>query len=436
MNVDFILPDIGEGIVECEVLTWYVQEGEAVKEDQTVADVMTDKVTVEIPAMHDGIIAKHYYAEGEIAVVGQPLFALTIEGEENSTAATATATATALAESQATHSVIKDMAEASHLKSSSATQQPIAISQSLGEPSAQETQARALATPAVRKMAREQAIDLQQVTGSGKNGRVLKEDLQAFLTQAPETTADITATKPAPITSTSGQRTEPLRGIKAAMAKHMADSMRTIPHFTYAEEFDLTELEQLRQALKPDFSAQELRLTLLPFFIKTLAVSLKQFPILNAQLNEPATEITYFDAINIGLAVDTPQGLLVPNIKNVQLKSIVEITQELAQLTEQAKAGKLTSEQLQGGTITLSNIGTIGGTVATPIISKPEVAIFALGKAQYLPRFNAEDQVEKRLLLTLSGSADHRIIDGATLARFVAYWKKLLENPKHLIIHL
>ena len=185
------------------------------------------------------------------------------------------------------------------------------------------------------------------------------------------------------------------------MAKHMADSMRTIPHFTYAEEFDLTELEQLRQALKPDFSAQELRLTLLPFFIKTLAVSLKQFPILNAQLNEPATEITYFDAINIGLAVDTPQGLLVPNIKNVQLKSIVEITQELAQLTEQAKAGKLTSEQLQGGTITLSNIGTIGGTVATPIISKPEVAIFALGKAQYLPRFNAEDQVEKRLLLTL-----------------------------------
>lgn len=434
MNVDFILPDIGEGIVECEVLTWYVQEGEAVKEDQTVADVMTDKVTVEIPAMHDGIIAKHYYAEGEIAVVGQPLFALTIEGEENSTAATATATA--LAESQATHSVTNEISAAANLNTSSTRPQTMAISQTISEPSAQETQARALATPAVRKMAREQAIDLQQVTGSGKNGRVLKEDLQAFLTQAPETTADITATKPAPITSVSGQRTEPLRGIKAAMAKHMADSMRTIPHFTYVEEFDLTELEQLRQALKPEFAAQQLRLTLLPFFIKTLAASLKQFPILNAQLNDQATEITYFDAINIGLAVDTPQGLLVPNIKNVQLKSIIEITQELAQLTEQAKAGKLTSEQLQGGTISLSNIGSIGGTVATPIISKPEVAIFALGKAQYLPRFNAEDQVEKRLLLTLSGSADHRIIDGATLARFVAYWKKLLENPKHLIIHL
>lgn len=428
MNVDFILPDIGEGIVECEVLKWYIQEGEMVKEDQTVADVMTDKVTVEIPAMHDGIIAKHYYAEGEIAVVGQPLFALTIESEENSTSATA------LSESQATHIVTNEISEAANLNTSSTRPQTMAISQTISEPSVQEAQARALATPAVRKMAREQAIDLQQVTGSGKNGRVLKEDLQEFLKHAPDPAVDNLASKSAPVAR--GPRTEPLRGITAAMAKHMADSMRTIPHFTYAEEFDLTELEQLRQALKPDFSAQELRLTLLPFFIKTLAVSLKQFPILNAQLNEPATEITYFDAINIGLAVDTPQGLLVPNIKNVQLKSIVEITQELAQLTEQAKAGKLTSEQLQGGTITLSNIGTIGGTVATPIISKPEVAIFALGKTQYLPRFNAEDQVEKRLLLTLSGSADHRIIDGATLARFVAYWKKLLENPKHLIIHL
>ena len=412
MKIDFILPDIGEGIVECEVLKWYVKEGEAIKEDQVIADVMTDKVTVEIPAMHDGVIVKHYYQEGEIAIVGQPLFALEIAGDAAAESAPVTSSEPASSD--------QDTAPAStDSVASTANSSTIAAA----------SEDRALATPAVRKIAREQAIDLQQVAGSGKNGRVLKEDLQAYLAEDTPATAAVTQ-------APAKQRTEPLRGVQAAMAKHMAESMRTIPHFTYAEEFDVTQLEQLRQSLKAELAEQNMRLTQLPFFIKTLASTIKQFPILNSQLNEPATEVTYFEDINVGLAVDTPLGLLVPNIKQVQNKSIAQITVELAELIEQAKAGKLTGEQLKGGTITLSNIGTIGGTVATPIISKPEVAIFALGKAQPLPRYNQQDQLEKRLIMTVSASADHRIIDGATVARFVAHWKRLLESPQQLIMHL
>ena len=236
------------------------------------------------------------------------------------------------------------------------------------------------------------------------------------------------------MTSTGGSRVEPIKGIKAAMARQMQDSVSTIPHFTYCEEIDLTELIALRSQLKDQYAKQGIKLTLMPFFMKAMSLAIKQFPIMNSQVNSDCSELTYFDDHNIGIAVDSKVGLLVPNIKGCQNKSIVQIAQELTKLTDAAREGRVSPAELKGGTITISNIGAIGGTVATPIINKPEVAIVALGKTQLLPRFNAKGEVEGRSLMQISWSGDHRVIDGGTIARFTNLWKSYLEQPSSMLL--
>ncbi|MCD8512601.1 MAG: 2-oxo acid dehydrogenase subunit E2 [Nitrincola sp.] len=220
------------------------------------------------------------------------------------------------------------------------------------------------------------------------------------------------------------------------MAKQMQDSVSSIPHFTYADELDVTELEVVRDTLKPSFEAEGLRLSLMPLFIKALSLTLQEHPLLNSRVNEDCTEILYQEDHNIGFAVDTPSGLMVPNIKGVQHMSLFEVAEEMNQLIDTARLGKLTSQQMKGGTITLSNIGVLGGTVATPIINKPEVAIVALGKIQKLPRFDENDQVVARKIMQISWSGDHRIIDGASMARFCNTWKAYLENPISMLSKL
>ena len=427
MSIDFILPDIGEGIVECELVEWLVKEGESVVEDQPIADVMTDKALVQIPAMHSGVIETLYYKQGEIAKVHSPLFSMITADESDSVEST-------LAESEVpvevkTVETVKTV-PAIQLNTVSTTEvDEIGVS-SIEQ---RQTKGKAVASPAVRRVARELDVNISDVTGTGKKGRVYKDDVISF--EQVGKTALIQTQAPS-------SRVEPIRGIKAIMAKAMVNSVSTIPHFTYCEEIDMTELIKLRLALKEDFmvkeimAKQDIKLTMMPFFMKAMSLALKEFPVINSQVNEDCTELTYFTDHNIGMAVDSKVGLLVPNVKQVQTKSIIDLATDITRLTTDARSGRVQPADLKGGTITISNIGAIGGTVATPIINKPEAAIVALGKLQTLPRFNARGDVEARSIMQVSWSGDHRIIDGGSIARFCNLWKSFLEKPSNMLIHM
>ncbi|EJI83896.1 dihydrolipoamide acetyltransferase [Alishewanella aestuarii B11] len=429
---DFILPDIGEGIVECEIVDWLVAEGDTIAEDQPVCDVMTDKALVQIPAKYAGVVSKLYYAKGDIAKVHAPLFAIRRQGD---------VTAAAPVASGSDHDLTP--------KVTATAARPAAGDSAAAKGS------KALASPAVRRLARELGVDLQWVPGSGDKGRVYKEDVRAFAQGTPVAAVSAPAAKPVAATSTAvvssadhdltpkvqdakpaTNRVEPIRGIKAAMARQMAESVSTIPHFTYCEEIDLTDLIALRLQLKDQYAKQGVKLTMMPFFMKALSLAINEFPVMNSQPNADCTELTYFSAHNIGVAVDSKIGLLVPNVKGCEQKSILEIAAELTRLTDAAREGRVSPADLKGGTITISNIGAIGGNVATPIINKPEVAIVALGKVQALPRFAANGQVVARQLMQVSWSGDHRIIDGGTIARFTNLWKQYLEQPSSMLLSL
>ncbi|RUO55367.1 dihydrolipoyllysine-residue acetyltransferase [Pseudidiomarina homiensis] len=420
---DFILPDIGEGIVECEIVEWQVKEGDVIEEDQPVVDVMTDKALVQIPAKEHGVVEKLYYAKGDIAKVHEPLFAVRVEGEVARSSTTG----------QTSHN---DNAQASNAQASAANSSAANPSQADAPQAAR--QGKAIASPAVRRRARELDVDISQVPGSGAKGRVMKEDVENYVARGSTTgEASPSAQVSAKPTATSGgTRTEAIRGVKAAMAKAMTESVSTIPHFTYADEFDLTNVMALQKQLKERYKDEGIRITMMPFFIKALSLALKEFPIMNAQVNADCTEITYFDDHNIGMAVDTKIGLLVPNVKQVQNKSIIDIANEVTRLTQAAREGRVAQEDMKGGTISISNIGVIGGTVATPIINKPEAAIVALGKVQELPRFDAQGNVVARKIMNVSWSGDHRIIDGGTIARFNKRWQEYLEDPTSMLVHM
>ncbi len=413
---DFILPDIGEGIVECEVVKWLVAEGQNILEDQPVVEVMTDKALVEIPSKYSGVVTKFYYAEGNIAKVHSPLFAMQIIEDD-----------TLREVSSAVTPEIKDI----ELKSSNNITTTSQISANVSK----ENTGKALASPAVRRLARELDVDLSHITGSGDKGRVLKDDL--IDVSLPEVqpailTPTTQSTQVSQIT-TGGEHVEPIRGIQAAMAKHMMHSVFTVPHFSVSEEIQLDKLIEARSQLKDVFEKEGVKLSFMPFFIKAMSLALQQFPIINSQVNDSCTEVTYFDDHNIGIAVDSKIGLVVPNIKGVQHLSLFEIAQKVNELISLAREGKLKSADLKGGTISISNIGVLGGTVSTPVINAPESAIVALGKIQRLPRFDENDQVKAVNIMQVSWSGDHRIIDGATMVRFNNLWKKYLENPLYML---
>jgi len=398
---DFILPDIGEGIVECEVVKWLVADGQNIVEDQPVVEVMTDKALVEIPAKYSGVVTKLYYAQGDIAKVHSPLFAMQITGEDEQSATVAKKQDTQVEAAEVEATAKQDTKDTAKSESG-----------------------KALASPAVRRLARELEIDLSQVTGSGDKGRVMKDDLTS-----PANSSPVTQSAAATPVSTGGKRVEPIRGIQAAMAKHMMHSVFTVPHFTVSEEIEMDNLMQARAQLKASFEKEGVKLSFMPFFIKAMSLALEKFPIINSQVNADCSEITYFEDHNIGLAVDSKIGLVVPNIKGVQHLSLMEVAKKSNELVDLARQGKLSSADLKGGTISISNIGVLGGTVATPVINAPESAIVALGKIQRLPRFDENDAVKAVNIMHVSWSGDHRVIDGATMVRFNNLWKSYLENP-------
>ncbi|MCP4282116.1 MAG: dihydrolipoyllysine-residue acetyltransferase [Alteromonas sp.] len=445
---DFILPDIGEGIVECEIVKWNVAEGDEIEEDQAVVEVMTDKAVVEIPAKNAGTVHRLYYAQGDIAKVHSALFALEVAGEVTTTSGTndGSPSANNNASSVASQSSVNTQTNGSSQQSAQVA--PSKFSDGEYEPPIA-IEGKVLASPAVRRVAREKNIDLSSVEGSGKKGRILKSDV-LNLQHSNVDTSSQNSTSSAPSSSNAEKgdsnststvlkgsvRTEKVRGIQAAMAKQMSASVYTIPHFTVSDELVMDNLMSLRKLLKPEFEAKNVKLSFMPFFVKAMSLALNEFPVVNSQLNEDATEISYFADHNIGFAVDSKIGLLVPNIKRVQDLSLLEIAVQMQNIIEQARAGRVAGEHLKGGTISISNIGAIGGITATPVINKPEAAIVALGKTQKLPRFDDEGNVSAQNIMAVNWSGDHRIIDGATMVRFNNLWMSYLTQPEKMLMHL
>ncbi|KAM6939452.1 lipoamide acyltransferase component of branched-chain alpha-keto acid dehydrogenase complex, mitochondrial [Lycodopsis pacificus] len=428
--VSFKLSDIGEGIMEVTVKEWYVKEGDKVSQFDSICEVQSDKASVTITSRYDGVIKKLYYDVDGTALVGKPLVDIETESSSEVIQEEDVVETPAMAREEHTHQEIKG----------------------------HKTQA----TPAVRRLAMENNIKLSEVVGTGRDGRILKEDILNFLakqtgaiipptlfqeirTPAPPAAAaarpvsTTAAIKPPPTTPkpvfTGKDVTEPLKGFHRAMVKTMTAALK-IPHFGYCDEVDLSRLVSLRAELRPIAEGRGVKLSYMPFFIKAASLGLLHFPILNSSLDEGCQNITYKVSHNIGLAMDTIQGLLVPNVKNVQLLSVFDIALELNRLQTLGTAGQLGTNELSGGTFTLSNIGSIGGTYAKPVILPPEVAIGALGKIQVLPRFDAGGQVVRAHIMNVSWSADHRIIDGATMCRFSNLWREYLENPASMVLDL
>ncbi|XP_054901164.1 lipoamide acyltransferase component of branched-chain alpha-keto acid dehydrogenase complex, mitochondrial [Poeciliopsis prolifica] len=425
--VQFKLSDIGEGIMEVTVKEWYVKEGDRVSQFDSICEVQSDKASVTITSRYDGVIRRLYYEADATALVGKPL--VDIETESASELSQEDVVETpAMAREEHTHQEIKG----------------------------HKTQA----TPAVRRLAMENNIKLSEVVGTGKDGRILKEDILNFLakqtgailppaplfqeiqTPGPAPTPPLSApagVRPPPATPrpdfTGKDVTEPLKGFHKAMVKTMTAALK-IPHFGYCDEVDLSRLVLLRSELKPVAERRGVRLSYLPFFIKAASLSLLRFPILNSTLDESCQNITFKASHNIGVAMDTSLGLLVPSVKSVQLLSVFQVAQELTRLQTLGAAGQLGTAELSGGTFTLSNIGSIGGTYAKPVILPPEVAIGALGKIQVLPRFGPDGQVKAAHIMKVSWSADHRLIDGATMCRFSNLWREYLENPASMLLDL
>ncbi len=425
---EFILPDIGEGIVECELLEWLVAEGQSIEEDQPVAEVMTDKATVQIPAMHSGRVTKLYYRAGDIAKVHQPLFAMEVQ---DSSAESVSSTSTTKES--------RDVSSKAELSEPTRSQANASLQQSNNKI----INEKALASPAVRRVAKELGIDINLVTGSGQKGRVMKEDVLAFVERGKQTPS------PSSLDSRDSQAVQfdkaglqkditvkPLRGIQAMMCQQMNRSVRTAVHFSVSDECVMDNLLAIKDTLTPLFEEQACRWSLLPFMLKALSLSLAKYPVLNAQVSQDEQEIHYYADHNIGFAVATDHGLVVPNIKQVQRKSIIEIAQESQTLIQQARANSLPPHALQGGTITVSNIGPIGGISATPVINYPEVAIVATGKIQALPRFDEDGNVRKTHIMMVNWSGDHRIIDGATMVSFNNDWMAYLQHPVQMLTAL
>ena len=404
MPFEFRLPDIGEGVVEGEIIKWHVKPGQKVKEDDPLVEVMTDKATVMIPSPKKGTILETHGEEGGIVKVGAVM--LTLDTGDG-TAATAAAPA--------------------------AAQVPEAAASKPPAERKAESGARSLATPAIRKMAQDLGIDINQVSGTGSGGRVTKEDLENF-TSKKGAPAPAAAKQPA---RRAGDQIEeiPLRGLRKKIAEKMVQSKHHAPHYTFVDEVDMTALVQLRQTARTMTAEKGTRLTYLPFIMKAIAEGLKKYPLLNSSLDEEKGKILIKHFYNLGIGVATPDGLTVVVVKEVDTKSVGELANDLETLSEAARQNKIALEDLKGSTFTITSLGNLGGMFATPIINYPEVAIVGIHKIEKRPVVR-DGQIVARDMMYLSLSFDHRVVDGAVGAEFCAYVKQFLENPALLFMQL
>jgi pyruvate dehydrogenase E2 component (dihydrolipoamide acetyltransferase) len=410
--LEFQLPDIGEGVAEGEIVRWIAEEGASVEEHEPIVEVMTDKATVEIPAPAKGVVIKQLVAAGETVPVGTVIFQL----------ATAGAAASA--------SVAPAAAPASQVIASA----PAVAAPAVAVRAADE---RVLAVPSARRVARELGVELGLVAGSGRNGVIRRADVEAFAAGA-SVSAPAAAPVSSPVTAPAassrvGSETRvPFRGMRRKIAEAMVRSKFTAPHFTVVEEVDVTDLVRIRTQAKAIGELDGVKVTYMPFIMKAVALCLERFPMLNGRLDEASEEIVQCTYSNLGIATDTPNGLIVPVIKDVQTKSVMQLAAELGELAERTRGGKVTREELSGSTFTITNAGNIGGIHATPIINFPDIAILGVHRIRKAPGVvegPGGDRIEVRQFMNFSISVDHRLADGADGARMLTYLRTLLENP-------
>jgi len=461
MSIQIRVPDLGDGIESGDVLEILVREGDQIKKDQGIVELETDKATVEVPSSHAGKVSKIHIKTGQSVAVGEALISLESDGAAETKAPAAKAAPAAAAPAPP--------AKAAPAKPSTKPQpaapapQPAAAAKA--PPSAQGADADAAmfvsreppaspatpppgttaagagiaASPAVRRFAREVGVDLRMVHGSGPGGRISREDVLEAVRKASQTAA---AAAPAvragpgePSTDNWGPiRIEKMPKIRRTIAVQMHKSWESCPRVTNFDDADVTELERIRVSSKADYAARGIKLTSLPFVIKAVAMSLRNHPVVNASIDMENGQIIYKDYVNLGIAVDTDRGLVVPSLRGADRLSIPEIARQLSAMAEKVRNSEFTIDDLRGSTFTISNLGAVGGTYSTPIINVPEVAILLVGRSRKLPVVIENDQVAARLVMPLSLSYDHRIVDGAVAARFLNDVIGYLGAPSRLLL--
>jgi pyruvate dehydrogenase E2 component (dihydrolipoamide acetyltransferase) len=443
MATEFKLPDLGENIASGDVVTVFVSAGDVVKPGQPLLEVETDKAVIEVPCPPGGRVASVLVKKGDTVKVGQTL--VTLEPATGGGAAAPVPAAPApVAAPAAAPAKPAAVAPAAAPAPAAVVAKPapvpaaapIAASAPEPEPRGGTATAVEPAGPAVRRLARELGVDLGRVRGSGPGGRIVREDVVAAVRQA---SAAGPSLRPRADTGATERddwgpiRREQMSRMRKTIAANMVRSVQTIPHLTNFDDADVTELEHLRKASAAEYAKSNLKLTALSFVIKAVSLSLRQHPSVNATIDPEKGEIVYKDYVNVGLAVDTPRGLVVPVLRNCDQLSIPQIAQAIADTAEKAKNAQYGLEDLKGGTFTISNLGAVGGAYSTPIINWPEVAILLLGRSRKMPVVH-DDKIESRLMMPLSLSYDHRIIDGAMAARFLNEVIGYLESPGRLLL--
>jgi len=411
------MPDVGEGIVEAEIVEWHVKEGDTVTEDQHVLDVMTDKATVEIPCAVNGTVTRLVGAPGDVVAVGTEIMFIATTADVPAEAETAAEPEPEEPARPARKKPVEPVA---------ADSAPSIAARATGE--------RPLASPAVRKRALDAGIELGTVPGTGPAGRITHDDLDDYI-KAGGRLAAVSGSAGAAIRAPrTGVTEEKVIGLRRRISDNMSRAQRTIPDIAYVEEIDVTALEELRAHLNAGKSDDQPKLTFIPFLVMALTRALPHTPQANAHFDGEAMVLTKFDAVHCGIAAATPNGLMVPVIKHAESLDIWQIASELSRLGQAAKDGKATKDELSGSTITITSLGAIGGLVTTPILNAPETAIIGVNKMQTLPRYDADGKVVPRKLMNLSSCFDHRIVDGYDAAMLIQRVKRYLENPATLFM--
>ncbi|QXQ16920.1 dihydrolipoamide acetyltransferase family protein [Pseudomonas tolaasii] len=415
------MPDIGEGIAEVELSVWHVKVGDLVVEDQVLADVMTDKAMVDIPSPVHGKVISLGGEPGEVMAVGSILISIEVEGAGNAK------------EAPAVKEAVKEAPKAAPVVE--AKPAPVAVENkpvpviAAQAPVARAADERPLASPAVRKHALDAGIQLRLVQGTGPAGRILHEDLDAYLQQG----AAKSSTAANPYAERNTEEQIPVIGMRRKIAQRMQDATRRAAHFSYVEEIDVTALDELRVHLNEKHGATRGKLTLLPFIVRAMVVALRDFPQINARYDDEAQVITRLGAVHVGVATQSDVGLMVPVVRHAEARSLWGNAEEIARLASAARNGKASRDELSGSTITLTSLGALGGIVSTPVLNLPEVAIVGVNRIVERPMV-IKGQIVVRKMMNLSSSFDHRVVDGMDAAQFIQAIRGLLEQPASLFL--
>ena len=447
MAVEIKIPSLGEGVESGDVLEVMVAEGDAIEKGQPILELETDKATVMVPSSEGGVVKSINCGEGDTVAVGQAV--LTIEAfESNEAAAPAPAAAPepvaapepepAPAPPAAPTPAPAPVAAAPAPVAPAPTPAPVTPAAPTPAPAVTSPSAEVAAGPAIRRFAREVGVDLSNVQGTGENGRIVREDVLKVVREgAGSRSSGAGAVAPAVGGESDAYgpvHIEKMPKIRQTIAKKMHESWTTCPRVTNFDDADVTQLEQIRQSSKADYAAEGVKLTTMPFLIKSVAMALKAHPTINASIDLDAGQVIYKDYVNVGIAVDTERGLVVPNLRNADKMGIPDIARALGEMAVGVREGNFAVEDLRGGSFTISNLGAIGGTYSTPIINTPETAILLVGRSRKMPIVVENDEVAVRLMMPLSLSYDHRLIDGGAAARFLNEVKGYLEAPSRLLL--